>query len=305
MESHNLFFKRNVFRSQFGMYFVQSIGEDRDGVICVLFLHHHTYNDVFSVEEFWNANRILEIIPPKFSAVHICIPEGPVYDIVKATVTLLLGKENRKRLRFHAGSYDECKYALQSFGIPVSRLPVYLSCKQENSSQQEQESIKNHQKWLKMREAKETAMFAAIGRDSSGRMINDNDYIKDNKGIGESYADVMAVVRKTRSKFVECPRHEDCLFGKGRPAMNHPGNIAMRRLVENELEQFIAKDSKQKSDAVWEVVNEIKQWNGRFLKEDNDLAGIFAIADDGTAFKKIANAFRDLKKKRLRQEERR
>jgi len=291
-------------RSQFAMYFVQSIVEDRDGVVCVLFLHHHIYNDVFHEEEFWNFNRILNIIPPKFGAVHLCIPEGPVYDIVKATVTLLLGKEGRERLRFHAGSYNECKYELQSFGIPVSRLPVDLSCKQENSSRQEQEIIKNHRRWLKMREAKETAMFAAVGRDGSGRMINDNKYTKCNKNIGESYANVMAVVRENRSNFVECPRQEDCLFGKGRLTMNHPGNIAMRRLVENELEQFISKDSKQKSEAIWEVVNEIKQWNGRFLKEHNNLTGIFVIVDDGTVSKKIASAFRDLKKKRLRQEER-
>eukprot|EP00536_Pseudo-nitzschia_multiseries_P016917 jgi/Psemu1/292766/fgenesh1_pg.1287_\ len=141
-------------------------------------------------------------------------------------------------------------------------------------------------------------MFAAIGRERNGKSINE----KNNTRIGESYTGVMKVVQEIESKSVECPRHEDCLFGKGRLAMNHPGNIAMRRLVEGRLERFNVKGSKSKSCVVREVLAGIKQWNGRFLKEDSDHAGGFVIADDETAFRKIASAFRDLKKKRLRED---
>ncbi|VEU42324.1 unnamed protein product [Pseudo-nitzschia multistriata] len=145
-------------------------------------------------------------------------------------------------------------------------------------------------------------MFAAIGRDSNGEIIDGGH--QENKDIGESYAGVMAAVRENLSKFVECPRHEDCLFGKGRPAMNHPGNIAMRRLVKNKLSQFISNNAKEKSEIVQECIDEIKEWNGRFLKEDSDHAGVFVIADNETVFKKIASAFRDLKKKQLREQQR-
>mmetsp|Transcript_10299 Transcript_10299/g.24984 ORF Transcript_10299/g.24984 Transcript_10299/m.24984 type:complete len:373 (+) Transcript_10299:391-1509(+) len=272
--------------------------EDCDGVIFVSFLHHAHHN-IYHAEEFRNFNRLIETIPPKFSAVHICCPEGRIYDIAKAAVTLLIGKENRERLRLHVGSYQECKYALRSFGIPVDRLPIDLDSKGKNLKRKLFD-IKYHKKWLSMREAKETAIFSMIGRDSRGRLIN-----SENRGIGDSFNGVMAAVCKIRSKFVECPHHEDCLFGKGRPAMYHPGNVAMRRLLEEKIDRFESLMPLQKSSVVWEVVNEIKMGTGRFLKEDNDHAGVFVITDDETAFKKIAIAFRDLKKRRLRDEEQR
>mmetsp|Transcript_5086 Transcript_5086/g.14753 ORF Transcript_5086/g.14753 Transcript_5086/m.14753 type:complete len:596 (+) Transcript_5086:130-1917(+) len=288
-------------RQQVGMYFVQNISHDRDGTVFVFFLHHarHVDNSSHHAEEFRNINRLLQIIPPKFIAVHLCCPEGPVYDIAKALVTLLIGKENRERLRFHSGSYLECKYNLKTFGIPISRLPVDLNFKERSLSRLQTKDMRNHQRWLGMREAKETIMFAAVGRDSSGKRINEEIRMD----IGESYTGVMEAVKKIESKFVECPRQEDCLFGKGRPAMNHPGNVAMRRLVEDGLDRFNVKSSKNKSNAVWKVVAEIKEWNGRFLKEDYDHAGLFVVADDQTVFKKIASAFRDLKKKRLRRDD--
>ena len=260
----------------------------------VSFLHHINHG-IYSAQEFRDLQRMIEIIPPKFSAVHLCFPEGTMYEIAKAAIMLLIGKENRQRLRLHVGSYQECKYALRSFGIPVDRLPIDLESKAKYVTKNKQYDLKHHRKWLSMRAAKETAMFAAIGRDSSGRLVNPN--IKE---TGGSFKGVMKVAREIRSKFVECPRHEDCLFGKGRPAMYHPGNIAMRRLLDAKIKRFEAMVPLQKSIVVWEVVNEIKRGTGRFLKEDTDHAGLFVIADDETAFKKIAIAFRDLKKRRLR-----
>lgn len=284
-------------QQQVGMYFAQTIGEDQDGMVFVSFLHSH--HNIYHAEEFRNFSKMIETIPPKFSAVHLCFPEGQLYEIAKAAFTLFIGKENRQRLRLHVGSYQECKYSLRSFGIPVGRLPVDLVFKGRNSKRK-QVDLRNHKKWLCMREAKEAAMFADIGRDSHGRILEDNI-----DGVEGSFKGVMAAVREIRSKFVECPRHEDCLFGKGRPAMYHPGNIAMRKLLEAKIDRFESMVPLQKSVVVWEVVNEIKRGTGRFLKEDTDHAGLFVITDDETAFKKIAIAFRDLKKRRLRVEEQR
>lgn len=283
-------------RSQVGMYFAQTILEDRDGAVFVIFLHQ-AHNNVYNTEEFKIVNRLLLTIPPKFSAVHICCPDGRLYDIARAAVTLLLGKKNRERLRFHIGSYQECKYALRPFGIPDARLPIDLDFQGSKAQRRQYEYLRNHQRWLRIREAKENIVFTAIGRDANGMIIDPD--MRD-KSIGESFAGVMAAVRHTRSKFIECPRHEDCLFGKGRPAMYHPGNVAMRRLIEEKIDRFQAMDIRKKSDVVWEVVTEIKNFTGRFLREENDHAGAFVIADDETAFKKIASGFRDLKKKRRR-----
>lgn len=270
--------------------------EDQDGLVFVYFMHH-VHNSIFNPQEYKEFKKLIEVIPPRFSAVHLCFPAGQFYEIAKAAIILLMGKENRKRLRLHVGSYQECKYALRSFGIPVSRLPIDLESKFK-ISKKKQFDLKYHRKWLSMREAKETAMFAAIGRDRRGRTVEPN-----KNDIGVSFKGVMTAVREFRSKFVECPRHEDCLFGKGRPAMYHPGNIAMRRLLEAKIERFEAMAPLQKSIVVWEVVNAISQGKGRFLKEDSDHAGVLVITDDDTAFKKIAIAFRDLKKRRIREGE--
>ncbi len=280
-------------QQQVGLYFAQSMCEDQDGLVFVYFMHH-VHNSVFNPQEYKEFKKLIEVIPPKFSAVHLCFPAGQFYEIAKAAIMLLMGKENRKRLRLHVGSYQECKYALRSFGIPVSRLPIDLESKFK-ISKKKQFDLRYHKKWLSMREAKETAMFAAIGRDRCGRVVEPN-----NNDIGVSFKGVMVAVRDFRSKFVECPRHEDCLFGKGRPAMYHPGNIAMRRLLEAKIQRFEAMAPLQKSIVVWEVVNEISRGKGRFLKEDTYYAGALVITDDDTAFKKIAIAFRDLKKRRIR-----
>ena len=274
----------------------QCMCEDQDGLVFVSFMHH-IHNNIFNPQEYKDIKRMIDTIPPKFSAVHLCFPKGQFYEMAKAAVILLIGKESRKRLRLHVGSYQECKYALRSFGIPVSRLPIDLDSKFK-ISKKKQFDLKYHRKWLSMREAKESAIFATIGRNSSGHPFEPN-----TDGTGASFAGVMSSVREIRSKFMECPRHEDCLFGKGRPAMYHPGNIAMRRLLEAKIKRFEAMAPLQKSIVVWEVVNQIKRGKGRFLKEDTDHAGVFVITDDDTALKKIAIAFRDLKKRRMRGEQ--
>lgn len=265
--------------------------EDQEGLVFVSFLHH-IHSATFNPQEYKDIKRMIDTIPPKFSAVHLCLPKGQFYEMAKATMMLLIGEESRKRLRLHVGSYQECKNALRSFGIPVCRLPVDLESRFQ-ILKKKQFDLKYHRKWLSIREAKETAIFAAIGRNSKGQLLESN-----SDGVGSSFKGIMSLVREMRSKFVECPRHEDCLFGKGRSVMSHPGNIAMRRLLEVKINRFEALASIQKSFVAWEVVHQIKQGKGRFLKEDTKHAGVFVITTDDTAFKKIAIAFRDLKKRR-------
>ncbi len=292
-----LFHYAVLLQQQVGTYFAQCLSEDREGGTVFVSFLHHIHHNLYNSKEYHALQQMMETIPPKFSAVHLCCPKGHLYDIAKAAVTLLIGKENRQRLRLHVGSYQECKYALRSFGIPVDRLPVDLEFKPKYVTKHRHFDLKYHSKWLSIREAKETAMFAAIGRDSRGRVVAPGRH-----GVVDSFMGVMKAVREIRSKFVECPHHEDCLFGKGRPAMNHPGNVAMRRLLDAKINRFESLGSQQKSSVVWEVVECIKRGNGRFLKEDNDHAGVYVITDDETAFKKIAIAFRDLKKRRLKGE---
>jgi len=200
----------------------------------------------------------------------------------------------------------ECKFSLKSFGISVDRLPTNLEIWKWSHSI----DMKYHRKWLKMREAKEAAIRAAIIENDN----NDNKIGNDtNSSIISQRHGVMAAVHRIRSKFVECPRHEDCLFGKGASVMSHPGNVAMRRLLNERYERFEHLNNPGKDKLAMEIVDEIKRGAGRFLKEDvnnnrnytdtNSNTGLFIEVDEVVARKKIVIAFRDLKKKRMRQKQ--
>jgi hypothetical protein len=172
---------------------------------------------------------------------------------------------------------------------------------------------------------------------------------------------------KVRSKYIECAYHEDCLFGKGRPAMKHPGNVAMRRLLEEKFDRYNNTPSMQdqkkmkqqmnktktmkqqhkssisstgnmhmKTRIALEIVHEIKRGSGRFLKEVETTAsastngtttcvgvdydgstskstsgsasksltttsGLLINVDDKAALQKIKVAFRDLKKRKIKE----
>jgi hypothetical protein len=75
----------------------------------------------------------------------------------------------------------------------------------------------------------------------------------------------------------------------------------MRKLVESRLDCYQVAAFKDKSLLAWEVVHEVKDCGGRFLKER--LNGLFVEVDDETCRKKVSIAFRDLMKKTRQQQD--
>jgi hypothetical protein len=69
----------------------------------------------------------------------------------------------------------------------------------------------------------------------------------------------------------------------------------MRKLVEARLDRYQVAAFKDKSLLACEVVHEVKDCGGRFLKKR--LNGLFVEVDDETCHKKVSIAFRDLMKK--------
>ncbi|OEU12154.1 hypothetical protein FRACYDRAFT_244415 [Fragilariopsis cylindrus CCMP1102] len=300
-------------KQQVGVYLQQCLSlEDRDGVILVYFLHQSNHK-IPDLTELRMTNALLKVCPVKFSAFHLCCPNIPLYDVVKAAVILHFGKEMRLRLRLHVGSYTECKYSLKSFGIAVDRLPLNLELWKWSHNV----DIKYFRKWLKMRHAKENAIILRTAT------ILNNNIDGRGGGGGGGGGGVMSAVHRIRSIFTETPHQEDCLFGKGSSAMSHPGNVAMRRLIEERYERYeeltaatstkipvkiTTKDNNSsttnstinhKEQLATEIISEIKRGMGKFLKEDDEYHGLFIEVDDTVARKKIGIAFRDLKKRKL------
>jgi len=246
-------------------YFWQCITDDEQtqklGAVLVLNLAEmvHSANDY---EDKTVVIQLLQSIPCKYSAVHFCFPPSPMFNAIKATFVLILGKKNRTRVRFHCGSPTEMLYSLKTFGIPVDHLP-------DNFGRSSKQTLKNHLRWCDMLQARDNAT---------------------NDGYDFEATPV-----------VEYPRLEDCLFGKGRLIMKHPGNVGMRNILEREAHLWETATNQEKARVARKVVSEIKKGGGRFLKEHPD--GWYVEVDDETARQKVSIGFRDLmKRKRTREE---
>ena len=49
--------------------------------------------------------RIFSSCPIRIAAIHFCIRDGPVATMIKAGLTLMMGEENRSRIRFDSGTF--------------------------------------------------------------------------------------------------------------------------------------------------------------------------------------------------------
>jgi len=294
-------------RQQIYLYFYQFIMEDTAGMVAVVFLHHSSaiQNRVEDVESYMN---LIASVPSRFKAIHLCLPDRRFYNILRSVIMVVVGKANRPRIRLHIGSVTECKYRLSPFGIPVARLPASL----EFNTTHRKDNVAMHTKWVRLQAAKEI-ILRQISSDKNRSSSSPEDLLL---GLGQQQLqDYYRTCRETetettermagaigmeavyifRSLFLECPHHEDCLFGRGRNSMKHPGNVAMRRLLQQKLNRYGVAEHHTKAQIAREVLKAIKNGGGRFLKESS--VGLYTRVEDEAARKKISIAFRDLKSK--------
>ena len=75
------------------------------GIVMILFLFH-AYQNFFDQEDNEGISRVLRAMPVRFSGFHICIPDTPLFHAARATALLMLGAQNRLRVRFHVGKFE-------------------------------------------------------------------------------------------------------------------------------------------------------------------------------------------------------
>ena len=256
------------------------------------------------ISKFVETQRLL------FYAIHVCFPAGPLYDAVKTVYTLIFRKTKRSRIRCHTGSYQECLYSLKSFGIPVERLPPDgFGKKSEVIVQREN---RNHRKWIAMQKALETKIAEHVATKQQQQYQHLMMSLNSSAMKMEAH-NTLTAYNTVRAKYVECAYHEDCLFGKGRSAMKHPGNIGMRRLLKEKYNLYnydLYPDQHLKTKIAMEIVQEIKHGSGRFLKEvETDQgsttiktamtgSGLLVAVNDKMALQKFKIALRDLRKRK-------
>lgn len=86
------------------------------------------------------------------------------------------------------------------------------------------------------------------------------------------------------------PTHRDVLFGRGKPFREHLGNIMLYDMIDDKLGYYENASTKQKTEAITEMVDAVKAAGGRFLKQDD--FGCWMVVDAKMAKEKVSNTFR-------------
>jgi hypothetical protein len=246
----------------------------------------------------WKLCKILSSLPLRICASHICLqPEDTQINAqIYALAQFALEAVARVRIRTHVGKMKklarlfsgiasdavsspkfvfpqntittgtvmEVKYMLQTFGIPVSTMPI--------TDEGEVVFNSNSEKWTNRRKIERARCNALESSSVSGDDASTT----------------------TTQKVIYSPRNSDVLFGRGQAYQNHPGNIRFRSLIDEHRDAYEQASRKEKTKVAVEIIRLLHDRNGRFLKEDGAEAWI--EVDGVAARQKVSSCFRSFRK---------
>lgn len=211
-------------------------------------------------------NMAIEALPIKICAIHIGIlynDRRVLNPLERSLLKMIMGvvPQMLPWVIVNIGGEEELRRILSGYGISVNLIPVASSGAVK---------VVEFKKWLKFQ-----------------RRIDDLETAEEVSLPSE----------------VDCPGSNDVVFRPGSSMIANPGNDMFRSLVESKVQE-VTSDSdsfpmqkKTKDDIAMEIIKEISQRKGRFLKWNND-EGCWTELKDITQVKsKIATTYRDLKLK--------
>mmetsp|Transcript_9316 Transcript_9316/g.23169 ORF Transcript_9316/g.23169 Transcript_9316/m.23169 type:complete len:501 (+) Transcript_9316:122-1624(+) len=200
-------------------------------------------------------------IPLRWSAAHLCIPDDPLFRILKALVIFFLGLNGRKMLRIHTGTPLECDYTLRSFGIPTDDIPRTYT---------HTIKVKNHNRFIKVRKSVDAFVENAFASNEVAFM---------------------------RFPGIECPEVNCVLFG--RYAWDHPGNIEFRGLLRETFigkERHVDLSDRMHS-IVKDVIDESLSRKFRFLMYDRKTFLYKEVTEYGEVWGLTEQALKEYRKR--------
>lgn len=222
------------------------------------FGHRRAWNARLSV--LWNA------LPIRIDASHFC-HDSFAWKALFTTFKIATTMFTRVRIREHYGTQSECMVWLQTFGIPTNEFPL---------SSDGTRIIDVHvDRWTRRR-ALERQLRQPCENEPCGNLST-------------------SLFPETSSFRVDVPGRSDVLLGRGRPCYHHPGNIRLRNLIEVWSQDYDVASLTEKQRITGEIIHSIHELTGRFLKDDG--FGWVEV-DDIVAKKKVAHAFRTLRRSR-------
>jgi hypothetical protein len=245
--------------------------------------------------------KINEAVPVRFTAIHYFAPPTIIYNIGKAIILSLLGKDHRKIVRFHAGSQLECNYGLRSFGIPHEDITITEgnNIKTKNvqkfmNARRSIESFREKQRERKLRQKQQQKNEAPLEAESSsnGRYEEDKSEFNMDIDIDEEFTGI------------ECPGVDCVVFGD--KTMNGlPANVEFREMIKTMEHQREEKLNNCEGDVlpikqfIESVLEEARspRHNLRFLVFDKVTHLFVDIDNDNELCKRVSQALRDQRKR--------
>jgi hypothetical protein len=212
-------------------------------------------------------------LPVRWSAVHICVPDGPFSKLYRAFILLAFGQESRVRARVYPGFNLETRYKLLTFGINVVDFPLTHTGSIK---------VKNHLQWIATRRAIDEARNnGVVFQGISHPGVNDVLFSKGGNQNHHGNYEFKSVIEFLLSQ----DRYKNLFL-----------NYHSRRILDHDDREAIRH----------EVIYEVQSRGGRFLALDKGGWWVELPIDSVSLHNKIAISVYDHQKRlEARQKERR
>ena len=224
--------------------------------------------------------RMRQVLPMRVVTLHYCHDNAKARPIMYLAA-FLSGAYGRVRFRPQYGSPSEVRFKLSTFGIPIDTLPI---------TEEGECKLKPHKQWVQRRRKEEKAAAA----DGMQRVVVPSRF--DVLFVSSYLEHILITVRSILSckdfrliiwlLFVS---FYTIIQGRGKPIQEHPGNLKYHQILESCRDRYDAAKKFEKMEISDFVVQIVKGYSGRFLKQDS--AG-WLVATVEEAREKVSHAFR-------------
>jgi hypothetical protein len=212
-----------------------------------------------TAKELRSSKRLQNSFPYRIAALHCCLPDAPLFRMLRAIFVMVSTDELRVRMRFSVGRNVEIRYQLLGYGIPVSTIPLSDASTVKN---------KHLLQWIKTRREIESLTESSEDRSQCGS-----------------------------KEYIDCPLSKDVVFRNGTSSLVHPGNVIFRELIALNYQQHSqAKSSDEKKAVSWKIVHHVTDAGGRFLEWDRSKGCWTPMLDKSQTRIRVALTLRDFKK---------
>lgn len=251
-----------------------SLSVQQKGMVIVSWNHGPAKMPAAELEQAFRNPAIVAMHQVRCEAFHYCVDSEDA-DIIRVALMYLVGTHTRIRFRCHSGSVSEVRTSLSTFGIPTHVLPV-----DEDATFH----FRYHRAWLEKRKEEEmlstqrAAEFAPL--ITSLCQAQEVPRVQNGTGPQRNFRQPIQVI-----------------LGKGRLIQELPGNVIFRGIIQDKLEEYEnCRMTLDKTILAMQIVADIKQDGGRFVKVDEAAPGEYVEVDDIAAKNKVAAAFQSYRR---------